>query len=62
MRRRPLATAVGRARHTRERWVALVMAERRDVLAEMGAAWLHNEARFLQEDWAVRASEWVLVA
>lgn len=45
------------------RWcVVETLAERRDVLAEMGAAWRHNEARFLQEDWAVRASEWVLVA
>ena len=32
VRRRPLATAFGLARHTRSRWVALVMAERRDIL------------------------------
>ncbi|MFP3942519.1 MAG: amidoligase family protein [Alphaproteobacteria bacterium] len=44
------------------RWcVVETLAERRDVLDEMSAAWRHNEARFLQDDWAVRASEWVLV-
>jgi uncharacterized membrane protein len=32
VRRRPLATAFGLARYTRTRWVALVMAERRDIL------------------------------
>lgn len=32
VRRRPLETAYGLARHTRSRWVALVMAERRDIL------------------------------
>jgi len=32
VRRRPLETAFGLARHTRNRWVALVMAERRDIL------------------------------
>lgn len=33
VRRRPLETAYGLARHTRTRWVELVMAERRDILA-----------------------------
>lgn len=32
VRRRPLDTAFGLARHTRSQWVALVMGERRDVL------------------------------
>lgn len=32
VRRRPLQTAFGLARHTRTRWVHLVMAERRDIL------------------------------
>ncbi|NIY10133.1 MAG: DUF599 family protein, partial [Gemmatimonadetes bacterium] len=32
IRRRPLETAFGLARHTRSRWVALIMAERRDLL------------------------------
>lgn len=44
------------------RWYVVEnLAERRDIVNAMGAAWRENETRFLQEDWAIRASEWLLV-
>lgn len=44
------------------RWcVVEQLAERRDILDAMGVDWRANDDRFFPENWAIRASEWLLV-
>ncbi len=44
------------------RWCAVErLAEDRDRLDAMGAAYIENRQRLLPERWAVRASEWIVV-
>lgn len=44
------------------RWCAVEkMAESPQIVEAMGEAWLENKERFLQDDWAIRASEWLVV-
>ena len=38
------------------------LAERRDTLDRMGAAYLEGRARVFKENWAIRTSEWLLLA
>lgn len=48
--------------HEWNRWcVVEQLAERRDVMAAMAEDWCANDARFFPENWAIRASEWLLV-
>lgn len=45
------------------RWCAVErLAERRDLLDRMGTAYHQNQSRLIPENWAIRASEWLVIA
>lgn len=44
------------------RWVVIErLAERPDLLADMGPAYIENAESFLPEDWALKSTEWLIV-
>lgn len=44
------------------RWVVIErLADRPDLLAEMGPAYIENADSFLPEDWALKSTEWLIV-
>jgi hypothetical protein len=44
------------------RWVVIErLADRPDLLAEMGPAYIKNTDSFLPDDWALKATEWLIV-
>jgi len=45
------------------RWLVVErLAERRDLLEQMGQSYLANQDKWLRERWALRASEWLMTA